>query len=248
MAVLHLFCALALLNRPPEQAFWGLLIGGALLAAWTIGVLGSALGALRGPRWLWSMVSFPVFWATGLGVLAFGSLQAGAEADRWLYALPPAALLASWGLLYVGARQQPGELALLAATLPEGADLLGDALPLRVRYRVPCQVPYGLRVTSLEEGVPLGNPILDHLLGLSTVSPAESARLLSDSEDTVLGLLHRFPDSHLEADAVVFEATAAQLAEAGDTQRALEEGVGAAQALAELLAQVGNTPDQGIDT
>ncbi|MED5372602.1 MAG: hypothetical protein VX899_16420 [Myxococcota bacterium] len=134
-------------------------------------------------------------------------------------------------------RRRPGERALLETARPEGAELLGDALPLRVRYRVPCQVPYGLRVTSLEEGVPLGNPILDHLLGLSTVSPAESARLLSDSEDTVLGLLHRFPDSHLEADAVVFEATAAQLAEAGDTQRALEEGVASAEALAALLKQ-----------
>ena len=152
------------------------------------------------------------------------SLLAVAVCDALVYLPLVKALLPGWA-----------ERSLREATLPLGVELLEDQVPVRVRLRVPCKVPYGLRVTSLEEGVPFGNPILDHLLGLATVSPADSARLLSANEDTVLGLLHRFPESHLEPDAVVFEATAEQLVCEGGTQRALEEGVAAAEALAVLF-------------
>ena len=125
-----------------------------------------------------------------------------------------------------------------AAEKTSALQLREDCLPVRIRHRVPCKVPFGLRVTSLEEGVPLGNPILDHLLGLATVSVADSARLLSANEDTVLGLLHRFPESHLEPDAVVFEATADQLISENGEDSVLDmvdQGMQAAERLARVL-------------
>ena len=189
----------------------------------------AAVGAMTWmPEWLpeWALHSpqYSPYMPVSLGFL--GSLAAGL--------LHSAAVMAA---LF----PTRAEVALRKAVEQNSAlELLEDRVPVRVRLRVPCKVPYGLRVTSLEEGVPLGNPILDHLLGLATVSPADSARLLSANEDSVLGLLHRFPESHLEPDAVVFEATADRLlseAGQGSVQEVVDQGCQAAERLARLLAE-----------